>query len=189
MKFLVRENESGRIGTFEQDLLIPLRQTERMELSTVMLSSQLEAAKKSAEVEKKAFAADARMTKSPLEMGGERIIPSVTRVFTTQQKLYVFFQAYLPAKAEPAALRAGLIFFRNGERLSETPMVEPAEVDAKNHLASFRLSLPLEKFPTGRYTVQAVAVQAGGAYAAFARGYFAVRPPVNAAAAAKTPGM
>ncbi len=179
LKFLVRENESGRIGTFEQDLLIPLRQPERMELSTVMLSSQLETVKKTTEVEKKAFAADAKLTKSPLEMGGERIIPSVTRVFTTQQKLYVFFQAYLPAKAEPAGLRAGLVFFRNGERLSETPMVEPAEVDAKNHVASFRLSLPLEKLPTGHYTVQAVAVQTGGVHAAFARGYFALRPPVN----------
>ncbi len=189
LKLLVRENESGRIGTFEQDLLILLRQPERLELSTVMLSSQLEAVRKTSEVEKKAFIEGAKMTKSPLEMGGERIIPSVTRVFTTQQKLYVFFQAYLPAKADPASLRAGLVFFRNGERLSETPLVEPAEVDAKGRMASFRVSLPLEKLPTGRYTVQAVAVQTGGEHAAFARGYFALRPPTTAAPApAKTPG-
>ncbi|MBI1739074.1 MAG: VWA domain-containing protein, partial [Acidobacteria bacterium] len=46
LKFLARENESGRIGTFEQDLLIPMRQPERLELSTIMLSSQLETVKK-----------------------------------------------------------------------------------------------------------------------------------------------
>ena len=38
------------------------------------------------------------MKSSPLDVGGERIIPSVTRVFTDQQTLYVFFQAYLPQK-------------------------------------------------------------------------------------------
>ncbi|MBI1738597.1 MAG: hypothetical protein HYR58_05050, partial [Acidobacteria bacterium] len=189
LKFLARENESGRIGTFEQDLLIPMRQPERLELSTIMLSSQLETVKKTTEVEKKSFADGAKMARSPLEMGGERIIPSVTRVFTTQQKMYVFFQAYVPAKVDPATLRAGLLFFRGGERLSETPMVEPAEVDAKTHIASFRLSLPLEKFAPGRYTVQAVAVQTGGGHSAFARGYFALRPPVNGAATpTKAPG-
>ncbi|MCL5286927.1 MAG: VWA domain-containing protein, partial [Acidobacteria bacterium] len=190
LKFLARENESGRIGTFEQDLLIPLRHTERLELSTILLSSQLEAVSKTKEVEKKSFAEGAKLAKSPLEMGGERIIPSVTRVFTTQQKMYVFFQAYVPAKVDPATLRAGLVFFRGGERLSETPMIEPAEVDAKTRVASFRLSLPLEKFAPGRYTVQAVTVQTGGGHAAFARGYFALRPPVNGnATPTKAPGQ
>jgi VWFA-related protein len=190
LKFLARENESGRIGTFEQDLLIPMRQPERLELSTIMLSSQLETVKKTTEVEKKSFADGAKMTRSPLEMGGERIIPSVTRVFTTQQKMYVFFQAYVPAKVDPATLRAGLLFFRGGERLSETPMVEPAEVDAKTRIASFRLSLPLEKFAPGRYTVQAVTVQTGGGHSAFARGYFALRPPISGTPQpVKAPGM
>jgi len=190
LKFLARENESGRIGTFEQDLLIPLRQTERLELSTIMLSSQIETVKKTTEVEKKSFADGAKLARSPLEMGGERIIPSVTRVFTTQQKMYVFFQAYVPAKVDPATLRAGLLFFRGGERLSETPMVEPAEVDAKTRIASFRLSLPLEKFAPGRYTVQAVTVQTGGGHSAFARGYFALRPPISVTPQpVKAPGL
>ena len=190
LKFLARENDSGRIGTFEQDLLIRPRQQERLELSTIMLSSQLEAVRKTTEVERKSFAEGAKLAKSPLEMGGERIIPSVTRVFTTQQKMYVFFQAYVPAKVDPATLRAGLVFYRGGEKLSETPLVEPAEVDAKTRIASFRLSLPLEKFAPGHYTVQAVTVQSGGGHSAFARGYFALRLPVNAAVpATKSPGM
>jgi hypothetical protein len=69
-------------------------------------------------------------------------------------------------------------------------MVEPAEVDAKTRIASFRLSLPLDKFAPGRYTVQAVTVQSGGSHSAFARGYFALRPPINPAVpATKAPGM
>jgi VWFA-related protein len=183
LKFLARENETGRIGTFEQDLLIPQREASRLELSSLMLSSQVEAVRKTSEVEKRALAEDARLGRSPLEVGGERVIPSVTRVFTTQQRLYILFQAYLPSKVEAAQLRAGLIFFRSGERLSETPLIEPAEVDAKTRTAVFRLSVPLEKFAPGRYVVQAVAVQAGGEQAAFARNYFALRPPATLKAA------
>ena len=117
------------------------------------------------------------MTSSPLDVNGERIVPSVTRVFTSQQTLYVFFQAYAPQGSDPSGLRAGLVFFVNGKRFDDTPLVEASETDAKTHAASFRISLPLDKLPTGRYTVQAVAVQAGGTQAAFGRNYFALRKP------------
>ena len=60
-------------------------------------------------------------------------------------------------------------------------MVEPTEVDAKTHTASFRISIPLEKIPLGSYTVQAVAIVAGSTQAAFARNYFALRKPATAA--------
>lgn len=176
LKFLARENESGRIGTFEDKLTLPPQQPERLQLSTVLLSSQVEAAQKTAQVKTQAFAKDAKMKSSPLEVGGERIIPSVTRMFTNQQTLYVFFQAYLPQKADAASLRAGLVFFRNGQRLSDTPMVEPAEYNEKTRTASFRISLPLGGLNAGRYTVQVIVVDAGTAYAAFARNYFALGP-------------
>ncbi len=187
LKFLARENESGRIGTFEDKLTLPAPQPDRLQLSSVLLSSQVEAAQNTAQVKTQAFAKDAKMKSSPLEVAGERIIPSVTRVFTDQQTLYVFFQAYLPQKAEATSLRAGLVFFRNGQRLSDTPMVEPAEYDEQTHKASFRISLPLSGLNAGRYTVQAVVVDAGTSYAAFARNYFALRPAAKPAAAANVP--
>lgn len=179
IKFLVRDNESGRIGTFEQDLNLPAAKEEKLELSSVLLSSQVEPIRQQTEVERDAMVKDAKMKQSPLEVGGERMIPSVTRVFTTQQNLYVLFQAYVPQKADPAKLRAGLIFFRQGQRISETPMVESAGFDAKTRTAVFRMSLPLEKFAPGRYTAQAVVIEAGGTHSAFARSFFALRvPPV-----------
>ena len=184
LKFLARENESGRIGTFEDDLKLPAVQPDRMQLSSVVLSSQLVEVQKSSEVQTKGFAPDAKLKELPLDVGGERIIPSVTRVFTNQQMLYIFFQAYVPEKADLHQLRAGLEFFRNGARISQTPIVAPAQVDDKTRTASFRISLPLSTVAIGRYTVQAVVVEAGGAQAAFGRNYFALRPPV---AAASTP--
>jgi len=177
LKFLVRENESGRVGTFEEELKLPAATPDRLQLSSVVLSSQLVEVQKNSEVETKGYAPDAKLKQLPLDVAGERIIPSVTRVFTSQQMLYIFFQAYVPEKADPNRLRAGLEFFRNGARINQTPMVAPAQVDDKTHTASFRISLPLSEVSSGRYTVQAVVVEAGGAQAAFGRSYFALRPP------------
>ncbi len=89
--------------------------------------------------------------------------------------LFVFFQAYVPDGVDATHLRAGLAFFRNGARVNQTPMVAPAQVDDKTHTASFRISLPLAGVALGRYTVQAVVVEAGSAQAAFGRSYFALR--------------
>jgi VWFA-related protein len=177
LKFLARENESGRIGTFEDELKLPAVEPDRVQLSSVVLSSQLVEVQKSSEVQTKRFAPDAKVKDLPLDMAGERIIPSVTRVFTNQQMLYIFFQAYVPEKVDPNQLRAGLEFLRNGARISQTPIVAPAKVDDKTRTASFRISLPLNTVAIGRYTVQAVVVEAGGAQAAFGRNYFALRPP------------
>jgi VWFA-related protein len=188
LKFLARENESGRVGTFEQNMEVPAVSPDKLQISSVLLSSQLQAIQKTNEVEKKALAADARMKTSPLDIAGERIIPSVTRVFTPQQPLYVFFQAYLPPKADGEKLRAGLVFFYNGQRVNATPLVEPAEVDAKTQTASFRLNVPLDKFAPGRYTIQTVVVETGGELAAFSRAYFALRPPAAAAPKPAAPG-
>ena len=120
---------------------------------------------------------EAKLKSSPLEFSGQRIVPSVTHVFTTKQELYVFFQAYAPENTDSAKMRAGLVFFRDGQKVTETPLVEPAEIDAKNRTASFRINLPFDKFVAGGYTVQAVVVDDGGDLAAFARNNFALLPP------------
>jgi VWFA-related protein len=187
MKFLARENESGRIGTFEQNLSIAPPQFDRLQVSSLLLSSQVQAVQNAAQIKTQALAKDAKLKSSPLDVGGERIIPSVTRVFSGEQTLYVFFQAYAPQKADANSLRAGLVFFRNGLRLSDTPMVAATEYDESSRTASFRLSLPLAGLAAGRYTVQANVVDPGTTYAAFARNYFALRPAPKPAASAIIP--
>ena len=186
LKFLVRENESGRIGTFEQDLLVAPVQPDRIMLSSVLLSSQLVPVEKSTEVQTKAQGVRAKLTSTPLEMAGEKIVPSVTRFFTEGQTLYVFFQAYYPEKSDkadkfdPTTLRAALIFFRNGIQVNATPLLTPAQVDPKSRTATYRISLPLAKLPAGRYTAQAVVIGAGTQHSAFGRAYLAIeRPPAT----------
>jgi VWFA-related protein len=181
LKFLARENESGKIGTFEQTLTVPQRPAARMSLSSVLLSSQLvPVVAKSADVQTRGQGSRAQNVSSPLEMEGEKIVPSVTRFFTQQQTLYVFFQAYYPEKTDksepldPATLRAGLVFFRGGVQLNATPLLPPTAVDPKTRTASYRISLPLAKLPSGHYTVQAVAIAAGTQQSAFGRAYLAL---------------
>jgi hypothetical protein len=183
VKFIARENESGKMGTFEQSLILPALDPAKLSLSSVLLSSQLVPAEKSAEVQTKGQGLRARMATSPLEMNGEKIVPSVTRFFTQQQTLYVFFQAYYPEKLgksdkfDSNTLRGALIFFRNGVQVNATPLLAPSDVDAQNHTAGFRISLPLSKLDAGRYTVQAVVVAAGTQQSAFGRAYLAVQTP------------
>jgi len=182
LKFVARENESGKIGTFEQSITVPAPAADKMTLSSVLLASQLVPVEKSAEVDLKTQGAKAKLAASPLEVNGEKIVPSVTRYFTQEQTLYIFFQAYYPDKPDfdPNALRAGLIFFRSGLQVNATPLLAPTEVDSKARTASFRISLPLSKLPTGRYAVQAVVIGAGTQQAAFGRSYLALQAPVIA---------
>jgi VWFA-related protein len=183
MKFIARENESGKIGTFEQAFTVLQRPAERMTLSSVLLSSQLVPVAKSSEVQTRGQGTRAQIAASPLEMEGEKIVPSVTRFFTQQQTLYVFFQAYYPEKTDkaelldPNTLRAGLVFFRGGVQLNATPLLAPTAVDPKTRTASYRISLPLAKLPSGHYTVQAVAIAAGTQQSAFGRAYLALEQP------------
>lgn len=189
LKFLAREDESGKIGTFEQPLEIPARSPLRMSLSSVLLSSQLVPAGKSSEVRTQEQGLRARLAVSPLEVRGEKIVPSVTRFFNQGQTLYVFFQAYFPRNSDASTLRGGLVFFRNGVQVNATPLLAPAEINERSRSASFRLSIPLAKLPQGRYTVQAIAIAAGSQESAFGRSYFALEPATAGmqAAPAATP--
>ncbi len=192
LKFVARENESGKIGTFEENLSVPAAQPSKMTLSSVVLSSQLIPVQKNSEVQTKGQGLHAKLVSSPLEVNGEAIVPSVTRLFMQNQTLYVFFQAYYPEGKEtldPGSLRAGLIFFRNGLQVNTTPLLAPADVDAKKYTASFRISLPLVKLQGGRYTVQAVVIAPGTQHSAFRRAYMALlsTPPAPVASPAPVP--
>ena len=81
---------------------------------------------------------------------------------------------YAPSWREKFMTSAGLIFFRAGLQVNATPLFAPTQIDDKTRTASFRVSLPLAKLPTGRYAVQAVVIGAGTQQAAFGRSYLAL---------------
>ncbi|PYR26110.1 MAG: VWA domain-containing protein, partial [Acidobacteria bacterium] len=89
IKMLARDAETGRIGTYQTSFSVPNlnRETQRVPISTVILSSQrVPLGDAIYSVKQKADAEAA----NPLVYGGQKLIPSVTRVFSRGRDLYVF---------------------------------------------------------------------------------------------------
>ena len=109
IKFLARDDETGRIGTYQTTFVIPNlnKERERIPISSVVLSSQhvnMKDALYNATHGKEQARNDAA---NPLVQNGEKLIPSVTRVFSTDRDLYVFLQAYTVAAGTPVAAAPG----------------------------------------------------------------------------------
>ncbi len=154
LKFLARENETGKMGTFETGFVIPdlTGDQKSLPISSVVLSSQrekLDAALATAERDKKLVAAN------PLVRDNQKLIPSVTRVFRRQQELYVYLEAYQPAAAETQLTVASVSFFRGKVKAFETAPLQVAQgLDPKSKAVPLRFSVPLDRLQPGRYTCQ-----------------------------------
>jgi VWFA-related protein len=104
IKFLARDDETGRIGTFQTTFVIPNlnKEEKRVPISSVVLSSQ--------RVDMKDAIYDAAKAKerakdnavNPLVQDGKKLVPSVTRVFAQNRDIYVYLQAYKPSASSPA---------------------------------------------------------------------------------------
>ncbi len=111
IKMLARDAETGRIGTYQTSFSVPNlnRETERVPISTVILSSQrVPLGSAIYSVKQKADAEAA----NPLVYGGQKLIPSVTRVFSRGRDLYVFVQAYQRGQTTTQPLVAFVSFYR-----------------------------------------------------------------------------
>ena len=139
LKFVARENVTGKMGTFETTFFVPDLATEvdYLPISSVVLSNHRENV-------------TATPAKHPLVQDGEKLVPSVTRVFRPDQQMHVYLEKYHPAAA---TIRVG--FYRGKVKAFES---EPMEITD----SAVRLSLGLGTLQPGRYTCQ-VSVLAPGA--------------------------
>jgi VWFA-related protein len=176
LKFLARDNETGKMGTFETKFTVPdlTAETKRLPISSVVLSYQREevsAAVASVEKNKKLIAAN------PLVQDGRKLVPSVTRAFRTEQEMYVYLEAYEPGAEKTQTLVATVGFFVGGVKAFET---EPLKVfdglNAKSKAVPLRFSVPLAKLPAGRYTCQVSVVEPGAQKIAVWRAAMVVLP-------------
>jgi len=153
-KFLTRENETGKMGTYETKFVIPdltANQTY-LPISSVVLSNQrenLSAAVATAERDKRLLATN------PLVADNQKLIPSVTRVFRQDQEMYVYLETYEPAAETTQPILARVSFYRGKAMAFET---EPLEIkqglNARSKAVPVRFSVPLAKLQPGRYTCQ-----------------------------------
>ena len=167
IKLLVRDTETGRIGTYQTSFTVPNldREDKRVPTSTVVLSGQRVAPGDELFTVKKAEAAQ---SVSPLTADGYKLIPSVTRVFSKSRELYVFLQAYERKIPTMQPLVAFVSFYRGGEKAFETqPIVVTEGMDPKSKTIPLRFSIPLADFPPGRYDCQVTVLNPQGGKAAF----------------------
>ncbi len=154
LKFLARENETGKMGTFETKFVVPDLTTEQkyLPLSSVVLSYQREsvtATVGSAERDKKLLAAN------PLIRDNQKLVPSVTRVFRQDQDMYVYLEAYQTAAENTELMVASVSFYRGKVKAFETaPLKIAAGLNAKSKAVPVSFSVPLGKLQPGRYTCQ-----------------------------------
>jgi VWFA-related protein len=158
LKFVVRENQSGRLGSFETDLIVPDLKTvpdKIVKMSSIVLASQLQANAK-------------RKSDNPLVRDGSEVIPNVTHVFSAGHHLYFYYEVYDPGHAATNAeakasgpnvpaihLLTNVAFFQGKTKSYETPLVESEQLNAPDRKAAiFQLDVPLTQLKPGFYTCQ-----------------------------------
>jgi len=154
IKILARDAETGRIGTYQASFAVPNlnRETQRIPISSVVLSSQRVALTDALYSVKQKADADAA---NPLVSGGQKLIPSVTRVFSRARDLFVFVQAYQRGQTTTQPLVAFVSFYRGDVKAFETlPLAVTAGLDTRTKAVPLRFTVSLESLATGRYDCQ-----------------------------------
>jgi len=169
LKFVVRENQSGRMGSFETDIEIPDLKTQPLKMSSVVLANQIQPSKNT-------------RNNNPLIRDGSEIIPSVTHVFSTGQHLYLYYEVYDPGHEGQSngkskggndssiRLLTNIAFFQGKVKAYESPLQEVKELNARDRGAAvFQLDVPLTQLKPGFYTCQVNVVDDAAGRFAFPR--------------------
>ena len=119
---------------------------------------------------------------SPLQVGNRSILPSVTRVFRTNQMLSVYLESYagksVAATGPAASPSVALVFFRRGRKFAEAGPFPGKLEKSSDQRTSYFAQIPLDKFPRGSYTLQVNVLAPAVERVAFARVPMAiVQPP------------
>lgn len=170
IKFLARDAETGRIGTYEAHFIIPNlnKEEKRVALSSVILSSQR------VELKDALFNASTgdkqakQMAVNPLVQDGVKLVPSVTRVFSKSKDMYVYLQAYQQGLDTVQPLVASVAFYRGKLKAMETPPIQLAEASGtKIKVLPLEFRFGLTDLQTGEYMCQVSVLNPDGKKASF----------------------
>ncbi|MES2390886.1 MAG: VWA domain-containing protein [Acidobacteriota bacterium] len=191
LKFVVRENQTGNMGSFETDIHVPDMKKLPIKISSVVLASQR-------------VASNSKDTGNLLIRDGLNWVPNVAHVFRQDQHLYFLYEIYDPTKAkdapQPAASpglerRAGgpvhvltsIEFLSNGTKVYETPLVTANTINVPQRSAvAFQFDVPLAQLKPGTYICQINVIDDAGGSFTFPRMALRVQPAA-APAASPTP--
>jgi VWFA-related protein len=182
MKFVVRENQTGRMGSFDADITLPDMKKSPMKMSSIVLASMRQPSKK----------------QSPLVRSGEEYVPNISHVFRQDQHLYLLYEVYNPAREKAAEnqpkgtkpginLLSSLELIQGSTKVYETPIVQAKAINVEGRDAvAIELDVPLTGLKPGPYVCQLNVIDDAGGSFAFPRFAVLVREP-NAVAPATQP--
>lgn len=195
LKFVVRENQTGRMGSFETDVHIPDLRKSPLKMSSVVLSSLRVPSngKKSAG--------------NPLVRDQMELVPNITHVFTPDQHLYLQYEVYDAVKGKnpqpappPAAGQAeaakspehakpardsvrvltSIEFLQGAAKVYESKPVVANEVTAPDRKAViFQIDLPLQSLKPGLYLCQVNVIDDVAGSFSFPRFPLLIREPIT----------
>jgi hypothetical protein len=171
LKFVVRENQTGRMGSFETDVHIPDLRKAPLKMSSVVLSNL------------RVPSTGKKAAGNPLVRDQMELVPNITHVFTPDQHLYLQFEVYDAAKGKnlvqatpaPAAgasvapkspepakpsrdsvrVLTSIEFLQGATKVYESKPVVANEVTAPDRKAViFQIDVPLQSLKPGLYLCQ-----------------------------------
>jgi len=173
LKFVVRENQTGRMGSFDAEITLPEMKKAPLKMSSIVLASLRQPSKKT----------------SPLIRGGEEYVPNISHVFRQDQHLYLLYEIYSPARQKPAEnapkgtkpginLLSSLELIQGAAKVYETPLVRATAVNVEGRDAvAIELDVPLDKLKPGPYVCQLNVIDDAGGSFAFPRFAVLVKEP------------
>ena len=209
VKFVVRENETGRMGSFETDLTVPDLKKVPLKMSSVVLASQrIPVGKKQAD--------------SPLIRDGQQLVPNLPHVFRQDQHMVLLYEVYDPAKATgaeanaaaasagadaapakpassksdksdknaptPVRVMTSIEFLSGSVKAFETPLIQATQLNEPSRDAvAFQFEVPLDSLKPGTYICQINVIDDAGGTFTFPRTAVLIRP-APAATPPATPG-
>jgi len=187
IKFVVRENQTGKLGSFETDVTVPDLRKVPLKMSSIVLANQ------------RTPATLKKNNPNPLIRDGQELVPNITHVFAPDQHLYMQYEVYDPAKdkrdqtvnaqGQQEKLPKGAVhvltnveFLQGNAMAYSTPVVEAREVNAPERKAAvFQLDVPLSQLRPGLYTCQVNVIDDAGGSFSFPRLAILVRQPTSVA--------
>ena len=189
LKFVVRENQTGNMGSFETDLQVPDLRKSPLKLSSIVLASQR-------------VPDTAKNVVNPLVRDGVQWIPNIPHVFRQDQHLYFLYEVYDPSRQKDAPAQAAspglgrrqsgpirvltsIEFLSGGAKVYETPLVEATAVNVPERGAvAFQFDIPLTQLKPGTYVCQINVIDdAGGSFSFPRMAMMVTAAPASAPAA------
>jgi len=176
--FLAREDQTGKMGTFETKFIIPdLNSGKSLRVSSVIVSSQREPMSAAVGTAEK----NAKLIKEhPLIQDGQKLVPSITRVFRKDQTLYVYFEIYDPSldpDQKTPSVTAGLQLMQGARQVFTSQPVRLNKLaTSRPGVAPFSFQVPLARLQPGEYISQVDVIDELGRKFAFPRSSLVLLP-------------